>query len=195
MRIYAHVHIYTAISDSLFMLTKDQEGCNDPINPLSPHHGAWPIVAQEALRSTMKETDAPHLWSIFCKSSINHQPFRLLVCFSFAISVCSNSYRGAKHFYCFRGKTNSEDNVSLQLRDSCLFQNQTEHFLRTRMILTKCLCSKQAKWNWCLQIHCISKINFCGRDKGLASNLQMFRQVAWCLCMLSRHDHWLGTCR
>ena len=146
MHIYA-LHIYAPISDPPFMLTKDQDGCNDPINPLSLHHGAWPIVVQEALRSTMKETDAPHLWRIFCNLSISihPQPFHLLVCFSCAISVCSNSYRGAKHFYCFWGKTNSEDNVSLQLRDSCLFQNQTEHFLRTRMILTKCLCSKQAK--------------------------------------------------
>ena len=72
---WIYMHIYAPISDPPFMLTKDQDGCNDPINPLSPHHGAWPIVAQEALRSTMKEADAPHLWRIFCKLSIHPQPF------------------------------------------------------------------------------------------------------------------------
>ena len=72
---WIYMHIYAPISDPPFMLTKDQEGCNDPINPLSPHHGAWPIVVQEALRSTMKEADAPHLWRIFCKLSIHPQPF------------------------------------------------------------------------------------------------------------------------
>ena len=128
------MHIYAAISDPPFMLTKDQEGCNDPINPLSPHHGACSIVAQEALRCTMKETDAPHLWRIFCKLSISihPQPFRLIVCFSFAISVCSNSYRGVKKFYAFSRQCVFAEH----LRNSCLFQIHREHFLSPRVAST-----------------------------------------------------------
>ena len=68
--------------------------------------------------------------AFFCKLSIHPQPFCLLVCFSFALSVCS--YRSVKIFNAFSRQCVFAEH----LRNSCLLQIHREHFLSPRVAST-----------------------------------------------------------